>query len=237
MINIVCVKWGDKFHSDHVNRLHDMVKKNLTLKYNFICYTNNANELNRNIIIEPLPGYDLDKWWWKLFLFKNSTKVPTIYFDLDVVIQNNFDHFVFYTKQDKITTIDCIWKTHKRNMKPEPPNYDMSLNSSIMIWKGDLSNVWQEFYSDNNYYMLKYKGIDSYLYFNHYDKLNWLPSKEVYSRKYGIDEHNYYIDGQDFKGFFYSANHTVCIFNGWNRYSKWVVLDDKGYEDYEKYWI
>ena len=28
-VNIICMKWGDKYGSDYVNKLHNMVSKNL----------------------------------------------------------------------------------------------------------------------------------------------------------------------------------------------------------------
>ena len=36
-MEIICLKWGDKFDYKHVNRLYKMVCKNYNDEFNFIC--------------------------------------------------------------------------------------------------------------------------------------------------------------------------------------------------------
>ena len=36
-MKIVCIKYGDKFSFEHVNRLYRMVKKNFKEKFDFYC--------------------------------------------------------------------------------------------------------------------------------------------------------------------------------------------------------
>lgn len=240
-MNIICLKWGDKFNHVHVNRLYKMICKNYKDDFNFICYTENSSRIDKNIEIRNLDlSYNLEKWWWKLTLFKDVSRNPSIFLDLDVVVQRDMTHFKKYCDEDKICTIKAWWKPHVRNSKPEPPKYNMDLNSSVLIWKGDLTKVWKEFYDSSDYLMLKYNGIDSYLYFHHKDKLNFLPKGEVYSRLYGIDENNYYRDGVLTSPMFKEDSYTICIFNGWKRkihkVTKKYTLDDDGYEGFEKFW-
>jgi hypothetical protein len=238
-MDVVCLKWGDKFNHEHVNRLYKMVCKNLDGDFNFICYTENSNNIDSRIIIRPLANYDLEKWWWKLTLFEHATKNITLFLDLDVVIQNNITHFKDYCVPNKICTIKAYWKPHRVDMKPIAPNFDMNLNSSIMIWQGNLTNVWKTFIKDPEYYVFKYSGIDSFLYFHHFDKLNWLRPGEVYSRLYGYDENNYNIAGENICKFHYKKDFNICIFNGWRRKKsssgEWL-LDDEGYKGFEKYY-
>ena len=37
--NIVCMKWGNAYGADYVNRLYNMVKRNMTRPFRFICFT------------------------------------------------------------------------------------------------------------------------------------------------------------------------------------------------------
>ncbi len=234
-MDIICLKWGDKFTHNHVNRLYRMVCKNFKDDFNFICYTENKAQINSNVEVRPLNlNYDLEKWWWKLTLFENLAKTSTMFLDLDVVIQNDITHFKNYCDNNKIRIIKARWKPFAKNSKPEPPIYDMDLNSSILIWKGDLTNVWKSFYEDSDYYTFKYNGIDAYLYFHHRDKLKFLPRKQVYSRLYGFDENHYSKDGKMFE----DKTYPICIFNGWRREKRnnKYILDDEGYSGYEKYW-
>lgn len=239
-MNIICLKWGDKFSHEHVNRLYRMVCKNFHDDFNFICHTENANGIDRNVIIQPLPDYDLENWWWKLTLFQYPTKVPTLFLDLDVVIQNDITHLKDYIVKDMLCTIKCYWKPHVKNIA-EFPHFDMNLNSSVMLWDGDLTNVWNTFIKDSDYYMLKYNGIDSFLFYDNPEILLWFKRGEVYSRLFGYDENNNYIAGSlEFQDYYYEPDYNICIFNGWRRKVLYetnnYLLDDEGYHGFEKYW-
>jgi hypothetical protein len=237
-MNIICLKWGDKFSHEHVNRLYRMVCKNFHDDFNFICHTENANGIDRNIIIQPLPDYDLEKWWWKLTLFEYPTKVPTLFLDLDVVIQNDITHLQDYCIENMLCTVKCYWKPNVTDI-PTPPHFDMCLNSSVMIWKGDLTHAWNTFIKDPEYFMMKYNGIDSFLYYNHPEILLWFSRNEIYSRLFGIDANRYWnAKPETFTGYFYEPSYPICIFNGWKRkvINGKMMLEDRGYDGFEKYW-
>ena len=53
--NVICIKWGDKFGADYVNRLYKMVEKNLTLPHRFVCFTDNSDGILDGVEIRPLP--------------------------------------------------------------------------------------------------------------------------------------------------------------------------------------
>ena len=235
---ICCVKWGDKFNHKHVNRLYKMVCKNYHDDFTFVCHTENSIGIDPNIKIVPLNlSHNLENWWWKLTLFKDAAE-PSIFLDLDVVIQNDITHFKNYCQEEMICLVKAYWKPYELNLKPY--QFDMDLNSSIMIWSGNCHDVWDKFEQDQEYYMLKYNGIDSYLYYDQPDKLLWIPKGEVYSRLYGIDENNYWQAGTEFKNYFYSEKYNICIFNGWRRKPDKInnkyLLDDDGYNGLEKYY-
>ena len=238
-MNIVCLKWGDKFNHQHVNRLYKMVNKNYKDKFNFICYTENSSFINTNIEIRNLDlNYDLEKWWWKLTLFKEVADKPTMFLDLDVVIQNDITHYKNYVEDNKICTIKAYWKPHAFDLPPIPPGYNMDLNSSVIVWKGDFTEIWNEFYNQADYLMCKYQGIDSYLYFHHKNKLNFFPRGEIYSRLHGMDENRMYWNGPRVP-LFYDSKYNICIFNKWKmdrRLGKWLGIDDDAYKGFEKYW-
>src|SRR5210317_881146 len=242
---ISCVKWGNKFSHEHVNRLYKMVCKNFKDNFTFVCHTENPINIDPKIKIIPLNlDYNLETWWWKLTLFENKSNEINLFLDLDNVIQNDITHFKNYVEKDKLMMIKAYWKPWLENALPDVKHqFDMNLNSSVMIWSGDLTSIWEQFYSDMDYYLLKYRGIDSYLNFDHKEKLNFFPRNEIYSRAYGIDETDYWYTpkspGPD--KLYYSKNHNICIFNGWKR-RRWhdkegydYILGDDGYEGFEHY--
>lgn len=101
MKNVICMKWGDKFGPEYVNRLYKMVEKNLTLEHRFICFTDNAEGLLEGIEVRPLPEMDLDsslpeRGWRKLTVFNEKLadlEGEALFLDLDIVIINNINSF------------------------------------------------------------------------------------------------------------------------------------------------
>ena len=98
--NVICIKWGTKFGPEYVNRLHNMVEKNLTIPHRFVCFTDNAEGLDENIEVRPLPELNDDglpeKAWKKLGLFTSQLADLTgqaLFLDLDIVIRDNIDAF------------------------------------------------------------------------------------------------------------------------------------------------
>lgn len=102
--HIICMKWGHKYPADYVNRLYAMVDRNLTLPFRFTCFTEDAEGINSNVEIRPLPNLGLpdnipERGWLKLATFKNpldDLQGTALFLDLDVVIVDNIDDFFEY---------------------------------------------------------------------------------------------------------------------------------------------
>ena len=48
-LNFVCVKYGTKYGADYVNKLYDGVRRNCSLKFDFICFTEDSEGLDKEI--------------------------------------------------------------------------------------------------------------------------------------------------------------------------------------------
>ena len=214
--------------------------------FTFVCHTEDPTGIHPDIQIIPLDlSLDLEVWWWKLVLFQKPTDEVNIFFDLDNVIQKDITHYKDFAEQDKLMMIKAYWKPWLEDIPPiVKGQFDMNLNSSVMVWKGDLTDIWNTFYDNIDYWLFKYRGIDSYLNFDHAEKLNFFPRGEIYSRAYGVDENDYwYTPGSHGpEKHYYSEEHNICIFNGWKR-RRWAdretekfILDNEGYKGYEHYW-
>ena len=59
MYTVACMKWGDKYGPEYVNRLYNMVERNTTLPFKFICFTDNADGLLPEVSVRPLPDMPL----------------------------------------------------------------------------------------------------------------------------------------------------------------------------------
>lgn len=94
------MKWGDKYGPEYVNRLYNMVERNTTLPFKFICFTDNADGLLPEVSVRPLPDMplppDKERGWRKLSLFRDDVGLEgrVLFLDLDVVIVGNIDGFL-----------------------------------------------------------------------------------------------------------------------------------------------
>lgn len=112
VIDIWCVKVGDKYRSEHVDNLHRMVDKNLSRPYRFNCLTQSK----------------FDGWWAKIDLLLKDG--PAIYFDLDVVIV------------DEIDSLARMAETNTFSMAKNWANSGHGgWQSSVMLWSNERENL------------------------------------------------------------------------------------------------
>ena len=234
MINVICVKWGTKYGPDYVNRLRKMVEANLTLPFEFYCYTDDPEGVDANIIMMPDDGLEL--WWPKLRLFEEGKfKGKCLFFDLDMVIQDNVDclldfegfHLIrSFWKNGKVTTYEPGMMQNKA--------WNMDVNSSCMVWEGDENkHIWEYFWDNPEYYMNKYEGIDRFMY--HEGLINeTFPKGIFYSRLHGA------IETDETKlepPWYYLPDHKVCMLNGMHKLTPEHFEWAKPYAGLEQYYI
>ncbi len=102
--NVVCMKWGDRYGPEWVNRLFAMVQRNSTWTVRFVCFTDNAAGIRSEVECQPLPHVDFDatrigRYWPKLGLMQEGLgglAGMTLFLDLDLVIIDSIDPFFTY---------------------------------------------------------------------------------------------------------------------------------------------
>lgn len=100
-VNIICMKWGEKFPAAYVNRLYGMISRNITMPFQLVCFTDNSKGIREEVKVEPLPILELpdgipERGWRKLtVLAKNFGDLSgsALFLDLDILIVNNIDCF------------------------------------------------------------------------------------------------------------------------------------------------
>ena len=188
--NVICVKWGEKYSVKHVIDLIKSLKK-YNNKFSYICYTDrDADILEQNDIITiPIPNKPLlKKWWNKLKLFDKTFPLSgkNLYFDLDVKINSDPFYIMEHIDWSKLTVVDCHWK--KSKLYKRLSNYDVDINSSILAWdtnKSDIHGLWDHFYNSGykDYFLRKYVGIDRYIVHEDFE-YNTFPHDFIQSHKY-----------------------------------------------------
>ncbi len=125
---IFCMKWGTLYGAEYVNRLHSMVKRNLTLDFKMVCFTDDEKGIIDEVDCYPIPEIDMpgnlpERMWKKLTTLKGDLyglKGTALFLDLDVVIVDNIDCFFEadgdfriikdYNKQWRITGNSSVYR-------------------------------------------------------------------------------------------------------------------------------
>ena len=129
MIDVWCVYWGDKYSTDYVYRLQDMVAKRLSLEHRFVC----LSEQRFDGIESVKPISDKPGWWQKIDLFEVS-QGPSMYLDLDVILTGSLDGLAGFIPGFGVAM---------------PLNWAKSghggYQSSFMAWEGPIPEVRERF--------------------------------------------------------------------------------------------
>jgi hypothetical protein len=178
MNNVVCLKVGDKYNSDFVNKLYRACKRNLSIDYNFYCFTENKEGLDANIKVKDLPVAKypfIRSWWWKTYLHKEGLfdeKDTNLYIDLDMVIVDNMDKF--FTHDSSSRYIGCTLPIKKKGFA----NY-------IFRWKGNFDKVW-DLIVLNPSLMETYRSDQEYVEDLLFETITFYPSEWVKSYKWEV---------------------------------------------------
>ena len=137
MVNIVCVKVGTKYKANDVNRLYRMVDLNMSIPYNFYCFTDDEEGLLLPIKKKRVYDLPLHSYWWKMTIFDKAmwdNNEPTLYLDLDVIIQNDITYLFEKVNRELIrigyigtdVIIREMEQKHSRLKYYADVNYDMT---------------------------------------------------------------------------------------------------------------
>lgn len=116
MKQVLCMKWGDKYPADYVNKLYAMAARNLSGAFRFVCLTDNTQGIRQEVecldcpsVAIPAPYCNLG--WRKVSLW--AERLPAmdgdwLYLDLDVVVTGSLDEFFTY-QPDKTYIVMQNW--------------------------------------------------------------------------------------------------------------------------------
>jgi len=102
MKQIICIKWGDRYGAEYVNKMYGMISRNITPPFTLYCLTDNSDGIREEVECRPLPDLGCPvpikapgKWrktaLWGASLFDIEGVV--LFLDLDVVITGSLDDF------------------------------------------------------------------------------------------------------------------------------------------------
>lgn len=141
-VNIVCMKWGDRYGPEWVNRLYGMVSRSTTWKFRFVCFTDDTEGIRPEVECQPMPDVHFDrklgKYWPKLGLMApnlGGLQGMTLFLDLDVILIGSIDDLLSYPGRF------CILREWK------DPHLGYGNSSIVRYFIGHESAVLDRFYA------------------------------------------------------------------------------------------
>jgi hypothetical protein len=178
-ITVLCVRFGNKYGPDYVERLRNMVARHITVPYEFACLTDDPNRIEGvRTIYQRSSGYN-KPWWHKVHMFDGQLDISgrIIYFDLDVVISGSIDKLVVNLKDEFYGIQDFNRKFH--------PTWRV-LNSSIMTWRhGTQNTIWEKFIA-NPSQAQRLHGDQDWIWAVAKDRIKFWPQEWIQSYKWEI---------------------------------------------------
>ena len=98
-VNILCMKWGNKYPADYVNTLYSMVNRNMSRPFRFICLTDDPAGIEAPAETFPIPELSInvegpERGWKKLSVFSEelyNLSGRVLCLDLDLIITGPLD--------------------------------------------------------------------------------------------------------------------------------------------------
>jgi len=180
MITICCLKKGVRYRPYYVNKLFDMVRRNITVPYEFVCFTEDIAGIDGHIRTAPLP-HDAPKWWGKMGLYKpqiegvNTEKI--LFLDLDIVITGSLDPICNYESDFAMA------KDYPYHYLPPNDKRQKWGNTSVVLLKvGSQSKIW-EAYNQQGCPEVDRFGDQEWIYEQFYGCCDLMPESFVQSYK------------------------------------------------------
>lgn len=176
---IACLKHGNKYDAKYVNTLFNMCKRHMTLPFEFVCFTENVTDLDKDIRTESLPQHrGLSGWWYKPMFFNPELVLQgtVLFIDLDVIIFRNIDKLFTY-QPGKF----CVIRDFNRKNNPAWNKFN---SSCFRLEVGQHQQVYKNFMQNPVQNSRKFHGDQDWLYDQVKDNFVFWPDEWLQSYKW-----------------------------------------------------
>lgn len=194
-VNFITLKWGKKYGPHYVNRLYRCLLKTFTGNFDFYCYTDNNDLLDKNIIVKDIEELrpEASKCFTieKIYLF-NKHVGNNVLLDLDILVLKDLNEYFQQYNFNQPRFILNHWYASKDEFDPEWSGKELCelyarmgscyINSSFVTWKDDQLNFIVDFYNKHKKVIeFKLDDLDTFLFHGLRDQLDYHPKNIVYS--------------------------------------------------------
>ena len=176
-----CLKIGDKYDADYVNKLYNMVRQQSDAP--FLCFTDDPSGVEMPCVyMDDKEERQWDNWWpvWCKIKMFNAPELEEfdrkIFFDLDIIIHGDITKLLLHdvkSPRNNFSLIQSKWRGRTYQMA----NPTKSLfNSSCMVWSNN-KKIYDKWMQDPQGYVSKYHGTDD---FYHNEKIIRRPLPHIF---------------------------------------------------------
>lgn len=158
---VICLKWGDRYGPEYVNRLFNMVSRNTSRPLRFVCLADDRTGINDEIEVLDMPPFDLPEKmrfhpFRRMFLFDKvvaDLSGTVLHLDLDLLITGSIDP-LFDNQPESPFIVAENWTQIGQGIG----------NMSVFRYKiGTLTKVWERFRPDPMAMMDKYRNSQTFV--------------------------------------------------------------------------
>lgn len=168
---VICIKWGNRYGADYVNRLASMVWRHSKRNTRLVCFTEDPAGIDPRVEIAPLPPFpnipERVQWtgWRKISLWQYplyDLQGDVLFFDLDVVITGSIDEFFDF--EPGRWAVAENWSEMGQNIG----------NTTVYRFPaGAMSYIYDKFNADPERYLTLYRNEQKYISGEAHDMVFW----------------------------------------------------------------
>jgi len=176
---VFVLKWGDKYSPDYVNKMYSMVKRNLSIDHEFVCFTENSKGIDAGITTCALPNMAVSGWWYKPWFLSNELGVrgTGLFLDLDLIVFRNIDSLFQYKSNSPFVIIRDFNRIHRQKWD--------RMNSSVFRFAiGHHQGIYESFKSNLAHNVRRFQGDQDFMYANIKKEYEFWPETWIQSYKW-----------------------------------------------------
>lgn len=161
MQTVLCLKWGNRYGPEYVNRLYSMVSRNTARPLRFVCITDNPADIRPEVELKEMPPFDLPEAlrfhpFRRMFIFQSELYDlggNVLHLDLDLLVTGSIDGFFDY-KPELDFVVAENWTQ---------PGQGIGNMSVFRFRIGALTRVWERFRADPTAMKRTYKNSQTFV--------------------------------------------------------------------------
>lgn len=158
---VLCLKWGNRYGSEYVNRLYSMAMRNTERPLRVVCFTDDPAGIRDEVEVREMPPFDLPEKmrfhpFRRMFIFQPALadlEGNVLHLDLDLLITGSIDGFFDYRPEERFVVAEN-WTQ---------PGKQIGNMSVFRFRVGALTEVWDRFRPDPMAMMDKYRNSQTFV--------------------------------------------------------------------------